>query len=59
MAAQQAGMQSIASSMAAAQTQALDRMGHLQEQSQNQLNTIVGALAGVVSALGPPADLLS
>ena len=56
LAAQQTGIESIANTMAAAQTDALERMGRLQEQNQNQVNTIVGALTGVVSAL---TDLLS
>ena len=58
LAAQQTGIQSIAHTMAQAQTDALERMSRLQEQNQNQVNTIVGALTGVVSALGG-ADLLS
>ena len=55
--AQQAGMESIATTMANAQTTALDRMSQLQEQNHQQINTLVGAITGAVTA-GQFGDLL-
>ena len=58
MGAQQSGIQSIAQNLADSQQRALERMGELQMQNANPVNTLLGSITGMMNYLQNGVDLL-
>ena len=59
MATQQQGIQQIANNLADSQNRALQQMGDLQLQNQNQVSSLLGSITGMMQYLQNGQDLLS